>query len=91
MVSIHVVGGLIGTLFVGIVGTGIGVLATGSWNQLLVQAGAAMCVLVYSFGMAWLIGTGIQRTIGFRVCNEDELAGVDAVVHGEDGYVLESA
>jgi Amt family ammonium transporter len=30
----------------------------------------------------------IEKTIGFRIKNEDELAGVDTVVHGEEGYVL---
>jgi len=30
----------------------------------------------------------IEKTIGFRIKNEDEIAGVDLVVHGEEGYVL---
>jgi Amt family ammonium transporter len=27
--------------------------------------------------------------MGFRVKTEDEIAGVDTIVHGEEGYVLE--
>ena len=41
-----------------------------------------------SVGMALLVGFAIQKTIGFRVKNEDEIAGIDTVVHGEEGYAL---
>mgnify|MGYP002682136185 CR=1 FL=1 len=34
------------------------------------------------------LGYGIEKTFGFRIKNEDEIAGVDTVVHGEEGYVL---
>jgi Amt family ammonium transporter len=49
---------------------------------------AALGVLVYSFVVAYVIGFAIEKTIGFRIKSEDELAGVDTVVHGEEGYVL---
>ena len=39
------------------------------------QALAAFVVLVYSFVLAYVIGLIIQKTIGFRVTNEDEVAG----------------
>ncbi len=45
-------------------------------------------MLIYSFVVAFIIGFAIEKTIGFRVKNEDELAGVDTVVHGEEGYAL---
>lgn len=89
VVGIHLIGGLLGTLYIGIVGQGIGLLDTGSWAQLGVQAIASVVVLVYSFVMAWIIGWVVEKTIGFRVRNEDELAGVDVALHGEEGYVLE--
>ena len=38
--------------------------------------------------LAWIIGFAIQKTMGFRVKNEDEIAGIDTIVHGEEGYVL---
>jgi Amt family ammonium transporter len=53
-----------------------------------VQAIAALSVMAYSFVLAFAIGFAIEKTIGFRIKNEDELAGVDTVVHGEEGYVL---
>lgn len=89
VVGIHLVGGVIGTLYVGVFGTGIGLLDTGSWGQLGVQFVAAAGVLAYSFVIAWVIGTAIQKTVGFRIRSEDEVAGVDSVLHGEEGYVLD--
>src|SRR5690349_13959507 len=71
VVGIHLVGGLIGTLYLGFF--------------------AAVAVLAYSFVLAWIIGFAIEKTIGFRVKNEDEVAGIDTVVHGEEGYVLEGS
>jgi len=91
VVGIHLVGGLIGTLYIGIFGAGIGFLDTGSFDQLGVQAIGAFGIMIYSFVLAYAIGWLIEKTIGFRVKNEDEIAGVDTVVHGEEGYVLADA
>ncbi|MFN3949349.1 ammonium transporter [Microbacterium sp.] len=91
VVGIHLVGGLIGTLYLGIFANNTGLIYSGSINQLLVQAIAALAVLVYSFVLAFVIGFAIEKTIGFRVKNEDEIAGIDTVVHGEEGYVLSDA
>jgi Amt family ammonium transporter len=90
VVGIHLVGGLIGTLYIGIFGTGIGLIDTGSLSQLGAQAVGAFAVLIYSFVLSYVIGWIIQKTMGFRIKNEDELAGVDTVVHGEEGYALET-
>jgi Amt family ammonium transporter len=90
VVGIHLVGGLIGTLYIGFFANGTGLFMGGDGTQLLVQAIAAFAVLIYSFTLAWIIGFLIQKTIGFRVTNEDEVAGIDTVVHGEEGYKLET-
>ena len=91
VVGIHLVGGLVGTLFLGFFANGTGLIYSGSPAQLLVQAIAALAVLIYSFVLAFIIGFVIEKTIGFRVKNEDEIAGIDLVVHGEEGYVLADA
>ncbi|MCD2169853.1 MULTISPECIES: ammonium transporter [Microbacterium] len=91
VVGIHLVGGLLGTLYLGIFANTSGLIYSGSFNQLIVQAIAAIAVLVYSFVLAFVIGFAIEKTIGFRVKNEDEIAGIDTVVHGEEGYVLSDA
>ncbi len=100
VVGIHLVGGIIGTLWIGFFGfTHVdgdadkpfsSLLYGGSFQQLGVQALGAFAVLIYSFVLAYAIGWVIQKTIGFRIKNEDELAGVDTVVHGEEGYALET-
>lgn len=89
VVGIHLVGGLVGTLFIGFFAADVGLIFSGSFDQLGKQAIAAFTVLIFSFVASWLIGTAIEKTIGFRVKNEDELAGIDSVVHGEEGYALE--
>lgn len=87
--GIHLIGGLIGTLFVGIAGMGMGIIYTGSWRQFGVQAIVAFVVMVYSFGLTWLIATSIQRWMGFRIARHEAHAGPDMTVHGEQGYILE--
>ncbi|MBF9337121.1 ammonium transporter [Microbacterium lacticum] len=88
VVGVHLVGGIIGTLYVGFFATGTGLFTGGTGAQLLVQFIAAFGVLIYSFVVAYLLGLLIEKTIGFRVKNEDEIAGIDNVVHGEEGYAL---
>jgi Amt family ammonium transporter len=90
VVGIHLVGGIVGTLFIGLVGTGVGLLQTGSFHQLAAQAIGAFSVLFYSFTLSLIIGFIIEKTIGFRVKAEDEIAGIDTVVHGEEAYAFGS-
>ncbi len=86
VVGIHLVGGLLGTLYVGFFANNTGLLQSGNPSQLIVQAIAAFAVLAYSFVLAYIIGFAIEKTIGFRVKNEDEIAGIDTAVHGEEAY-----
>ncbi|MEN2740591.1 ammonium transporter [Microbacterium sp. X-17] len=88
VVGIHLVGGLIGTLYIGFFANNVGLFMGGGWTQLMVQAIAALAVMIYSFVLAWIIGFVIEKTMGFRVKNEDEVAGIDTAVHGEEGYIL---
>ena len=91
VVGIHLVGGLIGTLFLGFFATEVGFFFSGSFEQLGKQAIAAFTVLIFSFVISYIIGTIIEKTMGFRIKNEDELAGIDTIVHGEEGYALQDA
>ncbi len=86
VVGIHLVAGLIGTLYLGFFAIDTGLFTGGDLGQLLVQTIAAFGVLIYSFVAALLIGLAIDKTMGFRVKSEDEIAGVDLVVHGEAAY-----
>ena len=86
VVGIHLVGGAIGTLYIGVVGTKVGLLESGSFSQLGAQAIGVLAVGIWAFATAWVIAFAIQKTIGFRVKSTDEIAGVDLVVHGETAY-----
>ena len=88
VVGIHLVGGLIGTLYIGIFGNGVGAAFGYGWHQFFMQAIAALSVLVYSFVISYIIGLVIEKTIGFRVKAEDEIAGIDTIVHGEEAYAF---
>ncbi|HQC93895.1 MAG TPA: ammonia channel protein, partial [Microbacteriaceae bacterium] len=88
VVGIHLVGGLLGTLYLGFFATDTGLFVGGGLEQLIVQAIAALGVLAYSFVIAFVIGFAIEKTIGFRIKDADEIAGVDLVVHGESGYAI---
>lgn len=89
VVGIHMVGGFIGTLYLGFFAIGTGLFTGGDLGQLAAQAIAAFGVAIFSFAVAYLVGLAIEKTIGFRVKNEDEIAGVDVVVHGEEGYAID--
>lgn len=89
VVGIHMIGGLLGTIYLGFFATGTGLFVGGNAMQLVLQLIASLAVLVYSFVIALAIGWMISRTMGFRVKSDEELAGIDTVVHGENGYVLD--
>lgn len=86
VVGIHLVGGLVGTLYIGLFGKGVGLFFGFGPEQLGKQAIGAAVVLVFAFGISYLLGIAIQKTIGFRVTSTDEIAGVDRVLHGETAY-----
>lgn len=86
VVGIHLVAGMIGTLFPGFFAIDTGLFTGGDFGQLTVQVIAAVGVLIYSFVIALILGFAIEKTIGFRVKSQDEIAGLDIVVHGEAAY-----
>ena len=88
VVGIHLVGGIVGTLYIGVFGRDVGFAFGNGFDQLWKQAVGAGAVLVYSFVIAFVIGGIIEKTMGFRVTAEDEIAGIDTVVHGEEAYAF---
>jgi Amt family ammonium transporter len=92
VVGVHLVGGLWGTLSVGLFASdstsaGVsGLFYGGGLDQLWRQAVGAFAVLIYSFVLTFVIGWLIQKTIGFRVTEEEEITGIDSVVHAETAY-----
>lgn len=92
VVGVHLVGGLWGTIAVGFFASAAttagvdGLFYGGGADQLWRQLVGAGAVLVYSFVLTLVIGFLIQKTVGFRITEEDEVAGIDGVEHAETGY-----
>jgi Amt family ammonium transporter len=92
VVGVHAVGGATGALLIGLLSTGhlgssaAGLFYGGGFGQLGKQALGVGVVGAYSFVMAWLIGKAIDKTIGFRIPEEVEIAGIDQAEHAESAY-----
>jgi Amt family ammonium transporter len=92
VVGVHLVGGLWGTIAIGFFAdpdapAGVeSLFFGGSVDQLWRQVVGALAVLVFSFVLTLVIGIAIQKTIGFRISEDDEATGIDNVVHAESGY-----
>lgn len=92
VVGVHLVGGIIGTLMVGLVATkeapaGVqGLLYGGGFNQLWRQAVGAGVVLAFSFIMTLIIALAIKYTIGLRATEDEEFQGMDESDHAESAY-----
>jgi Amt family ammonium transporter len=93
VVGVHLGAGLIGTLALGFIalpvdGQGGGLFYGGGLQQLTAQAVAVVVTVVLSGGVTLVIGRAINRTIGFRVSHEAEMAGVDLSEHAETAYAF---
>lgn len=98
VVGVHLVGGLAGTLLVGLLaaprtsaiagveGVSPGLLYGGGIDQLVRQAVGAGSVLGYSAVGTAMLALVVKRTIGLRVGAEHEAAGIDEAQHAESGY-----
>ncbi|MFJ2116285.1 MULTISPECIES: ammonium transporter [unclassified Streptomyces] len=82
VVGVHLVGGVIGTLLVGLLATG----GVGGLTQLGKQAVGAFSVMAYSFVVSWILAKIVDATIGFRASEDDETSGVDMAYHAESAY-----
>ena len=96
VVGLHLVAGLIGSIFIGLFATSAapaavdGLLYGGGTDLLLKQIIASGAVLAYSFIATYLIALAIDKTIGFRIPEDAEVTGIDLVVHAESSYEIGS-
>ncbi|MEU5157136.1 ammonium transporter [Glycomyces sp. NPDC021274] len=94
VVGLHMVAGIWGSIAVGLFAFGDvtggtnGVFYGGEFSFLGYQTLAVLAVVAYSFVVALIIGLILKVTIGVRISEEEELAGIDAAQHGEAGYDL---
>ena len=89
---VHGIGGITGSLLTGVFADsalgGIG-LADGVTigHQVGVQALAILVTIVWSMLLTYLILKALEKTIGLRVSSDEEVQGLDQVLHEETGYV----
>jgi Amt family ammonium transporter len=63
-----------------------GIFYGGNWTLLQHQAIAVAAVVAYSFIVTFILGKILDKTIGLRINEEDEFAGLDLSQHGETAY-----
>ncbi|CAM3393548.1 ammonium transporter [Occultella aeris] len=86
VVGVHLVGGLVGTVLIGVFATDGGLIFGGGFNQLAVQIIIAVVAIVFSGVITAVIGLAIKATMGWRVPEEDEVRGIDLAEHAETAY-----
>jgi len=86
VVAVHLVGGIVGTVMIGVVGVDVGLFNGGGTEQLIKQIIGAGAVLGYSFIATLIIGYALDKTIGLRVSREIEVEGIDLKLHAESAY-----
>ena len=88
--GVHGVGGIVGALLTGWFAFGplsatdaspAGIV--GGWPQVVIQAKAVIATLVYSGLLSVVFLKIIDWTIGLRVSRDEEIEGLDVVLHGE--------
>ena len=95
---VHGVGGILGTLLVGVFcspdlglfsGNGFGADSITSISaQLKVQATGVVATIVYTAVATWIILKVIDVLVGLRVDEEQETEGLDIALHEERGYII---
>lgn len=96
VVGVHLVGGIIGTVLIGIFSTsdgagGVdGLIYGGGFGSLGDQTLGALTAIAYSGVLTLIIGLAIKFTIGLRLDEDDEVGGIDLAEHGESAYDLHS-
>lgn len=93
VVAVHFVGGLWGTLSLGFFAvpsakTEGGLFYGGGLSQFWPQILTALVVTAWTAIMTTLIGLAIHKTVGMRVKEHEELAGIDITEHAETAYEL---
>ena len=58
------------------------------WQQLGVQATAVGVTIAYAATISLILLFIVEKTIGLRISEDDEMSGLDHSMHGEQGYGL---
>jgi len=93
-VGVHGVGGIFGAIATGLFASkainpaGADGLFFGNPSLLVVQLLSVIVAIVYAFSLTWIILKVLDRTMGLRVLQEEEVEGLDLSQHGESGYIF---
>ncbi|MBI2708933.1 MAG: ammonium transporter [Actinobacteria bacterium] len=99
VIAVHLVGGMLGSILVGLwadasVNPAVktlsseGLLAGGGARLLGEQVLASSVVLAFSFTVSFVIAKVLDATIGLRISEETEDRGMDLALHAESAYSM---
>ncbi|BCL27417.1 ammonium transporter [Streptomyces aurantiacus] len=97
VVGVHLVGGVVGSLLIGFFATGggqsdvAGLFYGGGLDQFWKQCAGVFGVLAYSLVASAVLAFLIDKTIGMRVPEDVEIAGIDQAEHAETAYDFSGA
>jgi ammonium transporter, Amt family len=94
VVAVHYVGGVIGTLFIGLFAAAAvnpavknqGLLLGGGLTQLGRQGVGVLAATAFAFTATYAIAWALRATIGLRVTPDEESDGLDSSQHAETAY-----
>lgn len=90
--AVHGMGGIWGAIATGIFATlavnpnGASGLIEGNASQLLTQMVSVLAVAAFAFVVTWILGKFVDKVIGLRVSQTEEMVGLDLSQHGERAY-----
>jgi len=91
VVGVHLVGGVLGALLIGLFGTHVvnganGFFYKGGWTLMGHQVVAVVAVASYSFVATYILAQILDKTIGLRIKDDEETLGLDLSQHAETAY-----
>jgi Amt family ammonium transporter len=85
-ISVHLVGGIFGTLSVGLFASDGGLFLGGGFARTAIQAAGVAAVGAATFTTTFLAWWVLRATVGIRVSADEELEGLDTGEHGIEAY-----
>lgn len=90
--GVHGVGGILGSVLVGVFAmkqvNGVSGLIDGNPRQLFIQIFAVIITGIYAFVVTYAILYVVNKFVPVRVTEEDEINGLDHSIHREDAYKI---
>ena len=88
VVAVHLVGGILGSLLLGVLAEEAYGGHSGSFELLGRQALSVVIAFAYSFGVTFVIAKVLDAVMGIRAAADDERSGLDLALHEEQSYVM---